>query len=83
MVAVCYDKAPPRWQEAVHAEVEVTSLPPRIRCEMVNRRTGETSSWDSGSASLAPFVLAVLAGSGALAAAWSGVRRTSLSPAHR
>jgi hypothetical protein len=83
MVAVCYDKAPPRRLEAVHAEVEVMSLPPRIRCETVNRRTGETSSWDSGSASLAPFVLAVLAGAGALAAAWSGLCRISLLPAHR
>jgi hypothetical protein len=71
-VAVCLDKAPPRWHEAFHAEAEVTSLPPRIRCDMVNTRTGATASWDSGSPSLPAFVLAALAGLGALAAAaWS------------
>jgi hypothetical protein len=72
MVGVCYDKAPARWHEAIHAEARVTSLPPRIRCDMVNTRTGETATWDSGSASLPAFVLAVLAGLGAVTAAvWS------------
>jgi hypothetical protein len=78
MVAVCIDKAPARWHEAIHAEARVTSLPPRIRCDLVNTLTGERATWDSGSASLPAFVLAVLTGLGAVAAAvWSirsGVR---------
>jgi hypothetical protein len=93
-VGVCYEKAPARWHEAIHAEARVTPLPPRIRCDMVNTRTGESATWDSGSASLPAFVLAVLAGLGAVTAAvWSirsGVRaqpdgrtRRSASPLGR
>jgi hypothetical protein len=83
VVGVCLEKAPAHWHEAFHAEAHVTSLPPRIRCDMVSTRTGESTTWDSGSASLPAFVLAVLAGLGAVVAAvwsiWTGARAAKVS----
>lgn len=74
--ALCLQHAPGDWYEAVDARAEVSTVPPRVRCELVNTRTGERAAWSSGNESVPPFWLGTAAGAGALGlVAWAGADR--------
>lgn len=53
----CYGYAPDGWYEATQATARWTGVPPRLECDLLNRRTGETTRWDSGTSTLVPWLL--------------------------
>jgi hypothetical protein len=52
----CLEHAPASWHEAIDATASWTGTPPRLECQLTNPRTGETAHWDSGGATLVPWL---------------------------